>query len=77
MPVGGVDIVGRGASQQAGRDATGRAPEGSVLSVAFSPDGKTLAAGMQCERSQLRVVLWDVDAKRSWPRCLCRSQPET
>jgi hypothetical protein len=40
--------------------------EGSVRSVAFSPGGKTLAAGFG-RRGVGGVVLWDVDLQ-SWQR---------
>ena len=41
--------------------------EGAVLSVAFSPDGKTVAAGYENVRGGGGVVLWDVDLD-SWQR---------
>ena len=37
--------------------------EGDVKSVAFSPDGKTIAAGYSGQRWQGGVVLWDVAAQ--------------
>jgi hypothetical protein len=40
-----------------------RVSEGYLQSVAFSPDGKTFAAGYHCGG----VVLWDVDLG-SWQR---------
>jgi hypothetical protein len=43
-------------------------PEGEVQSVAFSPDGKTLAAGYAAGvRGEGGVVLWDMDLD-SWRR---------
>ena len=41
-----------------------RTDEGNVTSVAFSPDGKTLAVGYGAGRSDGGVVLWDVTARR-------------
>ena len=41
--------------------------EGDVTSVAFSPDGKTLAAGYGIGGGGGGVVLWDVDLE-SWQR---------
>ena len=38
--------------------------EGSVTSVAFSPDGKTIAAGFISHGVGGGVVLWDVAARR-------------
>ena len=40
--------------------------EGGVRSVAFSPDGKTIAAGFHGDGGS-GVVLWDVDLE-SWQR---------
>ena len=39
--------------------------EGDVRSVAFSPDGKTIAAGYGDGRGG-GVVLWDVAARNAW-----------
>jgi hypothetical protein len=41
--------------------------EGNVLSVAFSPDGKTIAAGYRRRSDSSGVVLWEVDLE-SWIR---------
>src|SRR5205807_130351 len=41
--------------------------EGDVGSVAFSPDGKTIAAGYSVVRGDGGVVLWNVDLE-SWQR---------
>ena len=41
--------------------------EGDVRSVAFSPDGKTLAAGYGARRRRIGgVVLWDVARGSAW-----------
>ena len=44
--------------------------EGSVWSVAFSPDGKTIAAGIgptNVDGGRVGgVVLWDVAARSAW-----------
>ena len=41
-------------------------PEGDVRSVAFSPDGKTLAAGYSSGGQGAGVVLWDVATRMRW-----------
>jgi len=45
--------------------------EGFVRSVAFSPDGKTLAAGCDGARGVSGVLLYDVDLE-SWQHRACR-----
>jgi len=54
--------VGPGRSHTAGRRAT-PVKEGRVGSVAFSPDGKTIAAGFSGDRGMGGVVLWDLAAR--------------
>ena len=57
--------VGRGAAATTGRRAA-RREEGDVRSVAFSPDGKTIAAGYGGGSGGGGVVLWDVAARDAW-----------
>ncbi len=48
--------------------------EGDVTSVAFSPDGKTIAAGYTGRRgSSGGVVLWDVASASAWRTSAARA----
>ena len=57
---------------RAGRQRLAEEPlavkEGDVESVAFSPDGKTLAAGYGAAARGGGVVLWDVARRSGWRR---------
>ena len=59
--------VGRGRAERLAAEPL-PVKEGDVTSVAFSPDGKTLAAGYDVVGGGGGVVLWDVAARSGWRR---------
>jgi WD40 repeat protein len=59
------DVTQPGSAEQLGQPLTGHID--TVFSIAFSPDGQTMATGS----ADKRVILWDMDPE-SWKAKACR-----